>query len=135
MLVSDDGKRLAYMELGGRAANLDGGDRRPEWTVKGGPAGAFSQKPNPPKFFPLFPRMAAGSHINPTSRARVRSTCGPFRRLPGKAASGRSPTPAASLRPGRADELIYQSGDQLMAASYTVQGDSFVNDKPRVWLD
>jgi Tol biopolymer transport system component len=31
-------------------------------------------------------------------------------------------------------ELMYQSGGQIMAASYTVKGDTFVPDKPRVWL-
>jgi Tol biopolymer transport system component len=31
-------------------------------------------------------------------------------------------------------ELVYQSGDQIMAASYTVKGDTFVADKPRVWI-
>jgi eukaryotic-like serine/threonine-protein kinase len=31
-------------------------------------------------------------------------------------------------------ELVYQSGDQLMAASYTVNGDTFVAEKPRVWI-
>lgn len=31
-------------------------------------------------------------------------------------------------------ELVYQSGDQLMAASYTVNGDRFVVEKPRIWL-
>jgi hypothetical protein len=34
-------------------------------------------------------------------------------------------------RSGR--ELFYQSGDQIMAVSYTVKGDSFVTEKPRVW--
>ena len=29
---------------------------------------------------------------------------------------------------------MYQSGDQIMAASYTVKGDTFVADKPRVWI-
>ncbi len=32
-------------------------------------------------------------------------------------------------------DLIYQSGDQLMAVSYSVHGDSFVAEKPRVWID
>ena len=32
-------------------------------------------------------------------------------------------------------ELLYQSGDQIMAVTYTVTGDSFHADKPRVWLD
>jgi Tol biopolymer transport system component len=31
-------------------------------------------------------------------------------------------------------ELIYQLGDQIMAASYTVKGDTFVADRPRVWI-
>lgn len=31
-------------------------------------------------------------------------------------------------------ELLYQSGDRIMAVSYTVKGDSFVPEKPRVWL-
>ena len=31
-------------------------------------------------------------------------------------------------------ELVYQSGDQLMTVSYTVNGPSFVADKPRVWI-
>jgi len=29
---------------------------------------------------------------------------------------------------------MYQSGDQIMAVSYTVKGDTFVPDKPRVWI-
>ena len=31
-------------------------------------------------------------------------------------------------------ELLYQSGDQIMAVSYTAHGGSFVPKKPRVWL-
>lgn len=31
-------------------------------------------------------------------------------------------------------ELVYQSGDQVMAARYTVHGDTFVAEKPRVWI-
>jgi len=30
--------------------------------------------------------------------------------------------------------LIYQSGDQLMTAPYTGKGDTFVTEKPRVWI-
>jgi Tol biopolymer transport system component len=32
-------------------------------------------------------------------------------------------------------ELIYRSGDKLMKVNYTVKGDSFVNEKPSVWID
>jgi WD40 repeat protein len=31
-------------------------------------------------------------------------------------------------------ELYYQSGDQIMAVSYSVKGDTFVPAKPRVWI-
>jgi WD40-like Beta Propeller Repeat len=31
------------------------------------------------------------------------------------------------------NDLLSQSGDQIMAVSYTVQGDTFVADKPRAW--
>jgi serine/threonine-protein kinase len=31
-------------------------------------------------------------------------------------------------------DLLYQSGDQIMAVSYTVKGDAFVPGKPRVWI-
>jgi hypothetical protein len=31
-------------------------------------------------------------------------------------------------------ELLYRSGDQIMAASYTVKGDTLVAEKPRVWI-
>ena len=31
-------------------------------------------------------------------------------------------------------ELIYQAGDQLMKVSYSVKGDSFLAEKPRVWI-
>jgi len=32
-------------------------------------------------------------------------------------------------------ELIYQSGDQLMIVSYSVKGDTFLPEKPRVWIE
>ena len=31
-------------------------------------------------------------------------------------------------------DLLYQSGDQIMAVSYVEKGDIFVPDPPRVWL-
>jgi serine/threonine protein kinase len=31
-------------------------------------------------------------------------------------------------------DLLYQSGDQIMAVSYAVKGDTFMAEKPRVWL-
>jgi hypothetical protein len=34
----------------------------------------------------------------------------------------------------KANDLVYESGGQIMAVSYTVQGDTFVAGKPRVWI-
>jgi serine/threonine-protein kinase len=31
-------------------------------------------------------------------------------------------------------ELVYRKGDQLMSVSYSINGDSFVAEKPRVWI-
>jgi serine/threonine protein kinase len=36
--------------------------------------------------------------------------------------------------PRNGHDLFYQSGDQIMAVSYTVKGDTFVAEKPRVWI-
>jgi hypothetical protein len=36
------------------------------------------------------------------------------------------------LRTGH--DLLYQAGDQILTASYTVKGDTFVAGKPRVWI-
>jgi hypothetical protein len=47
--------------------------------------------------------------------------------------NGASPPGPVWSRDGR--ELIYQAGDRLMAVSYSVNGDSFVAEKPRVWID
>jgi serine/threonine-protein kinase len=32
-------------------------------------------------------------------------------------------------------ELVYRAGDQLMAVSYSVNGESFIAEKPRVWIE
>ena len=32
-------------------------------------------------------------------------------------------------------ELVYRAGDQVMAVNYSVKGDSFVAEKPRVWIE
>jgi hypothetical protein len=31
-------------------------------------------------------------------------------------------------------DLLYRSGDQIMAVSYTVKGGAFVAEKPRLWI-
>lgn len=34
----------------------------------------------------------------------------------------------------RTGDIVYQSGDQILAARYKADGDAFVADKPRVWI-
>jgi serine/threonine-protein kinase len=46
---------------------------------------------------------------------------------------GVSPTDRLAWH-GHEHELYYQSGGQIMAVSYTVQGDTFIREKPRVWI-
>jgi len=36
--------------------------------------------------------------------------------------------------PRNGHELVYRSGDQIMSVSYMVKGNTFVADKPRVWI-
>lgn len=40
----------------------------------------------------------------------------------------------AALNHPNIHDLLYQSADQIMAASYTVNGDTFVAEKPRAWI-
>jgi hypothetical protein len=61
--------------------------------------------------------------------------CGPSRI---RAASGR-PSKSGGIYPmwsRNGHELLFETPDRkIMAALYTVKGDSFVADKPRVWSD
>ena len=70
-----------------------------------------------------------------TSRGRSRFMCERFRT---KAASGKSRTAAARTRCGRATGASCSSrrlDNHIMVAAYTVKGDSFVADKPRMWSE
>ena len=35
----------------------------------------------------------------------------------------------------RSGDIIYQSGDQILAAHYAARADSFVPERPRVWIE
>ena len=131
---SPDGKRLAYVELvGGRQI----------WTVsleqQGGPG-----KPGTPEPFlksqfsnqsPMFSPDGRWLAYESNEQGRFEVYVVPF------------PTPSTGT--GRkwqisnsggsgarwsGHDLLYQSGDQIMAVNYTVKGDLFVPEKPRVWI-
>jgi WD40 repeat protein len=134
-----DDKRLAYMELAGAAT--------PQiWTVSIEDQGGLLKagKPEPflktksgdqlPAFSPDGRWLAYESNESGKNEVYVRAFPQPASGQGGKwQISNAGGNDARWSRTSH--ELIYHSGDQLMAVSYTVQGDTFVADKPRVWID
>ena len=131
-----DGKRLAYLEVAGnmqiwtvaledQAGQVRAG--RPEPWLK-------SSFDNANPVFSLDGRwLAYESNESGRNEVYVRafasSSSGPGAKW--QISNSGGVTPRWS-RGGH--ELVYQSGDQVMAAKYTVQGDTFVAEKPRVWM-
>jgi serine/threonine-protein kinase len=132
-----DGKRLAYSENSGGGGQL--------WTValteEGGQLKAG--KPEPflkndaidrfPSFSPDGHWLAYVSTEGGATEVFVRAFPQPASGSGGKwqISTGGGTTPLWSRT---APELLYQSGDQIMVASYTVSGDTLVPGKPRVWV-
>jgi serine/threonine-protein kinase len=131
-----DGKRLAYVEraatsqiwtvpLENQAGQLKAG--KPEQFLKS----SFNDAA--PSFSPDGRWLAYQSDESGKNEVYVRAFRAP--------ASGQSrrwqisnnggATPRWS-RSGR--ELVYQSGDQILAASYAVNGDTLMAERPRVWI-
>jgi len=132
-----DGKRLAYAE------NRGGGEQL--WTVplteeggqlKGGTAEPFlksSAIDSIPTFSPDGRWLAYASTESGATEVFVRPFPQPASGSGGKwQISTNGGTGPAWSRSGH--DLFYQSGDQIMAVSYIVSGDSFVPGKPRVWI-
>jgi WD40 repeat protein len=130
------GKRLAYVEPAGNPQI---------WTVPVEDQGGQLKAGKPEPFlkssfndsFPVFSPdgrwLAYQSRESGTSDVYVRAFPPPSSGLGGKwqiSSSG-----GTELRWSRnGHELVYRSGDQIMATSYTVKGDTFVAEKPRVWI-
>jgi len=132
-----DGKRLAYMESTGAnfqiwtvSLELQGGQLkagRPEQFLKS----SFNDLL--PSFSPDGQWLAYQSNESGKYEVYVRAFPPPSAGQGGKwQVSNNGGNEPRWTRNGR--ELVYQSGDQLMAASYTVKGDTFVPEKPRVWI-
>jgi serine/threonine-protein kinase len=131
-----DGRRLAYTRsaVGNTAPDI--------WTVPLDLTDPNHPQPGKPELFLRGPFHITGLEFSPdgkwtayasdesgTAEIFVRPFPGPGGKW--QISSGGGTAPHWS-RTGH--QLIYQSGDQLMTASYAVKGDSFVADKPRVWI-
>jgi WD40 repeat protein/predicted Ser/Thr protein kinase len=132
------GKRLAYLELGANPPVQ-------VWTVPLENQGGQLKVGNPeqflkssftdtaPSFSPDGRWLAYQSNESGTFEVYVRAFPPPSSGQGGKwQVSNSGGITARWSRSGH--ELVYQSGDQIMAASYSVKGDTFVPEKPRVWI-
>jgi Tol biopolymer transport system component len=138
---TSDGKRLAYYEL----------NPKPQiWTVpiqedSAGlkPAGTPKQFLNDqftdiaPAFSPDGRWLAYNSSASGNFEFYVRPSEPPASGQGGlsQVSNGGGGTNVFGIAWSRtAHELYYQSGDQIMAVNYSVKGDAFVPEKPRVWI-
>jgi eukaryotic-like serine/threonine-protein kinase len=132
-----DGKRLAYADsaagnyqiwtapLEDRGGQLKAG--KPEQFLKSG-FNDFAQAFSPDRRWLAYTSNESGKY-----EVYVRAFPPPSSGHRGKwQISNSGGTSARWSRNGH--ELVYRSGDQFMAASYTVKGDTFVPENPRVWI-
>jgi serine/threonine-protein kinase len=130
-----DGKRLAFMEEGMGTFHL--------WTVplESGSAGLRAGKPEvflhtqaderTPSFSPDGRWMAYSSNESGTPQVYVRA-------FPDKGGKWQISNSGGTIPmwSHNGHELFFETADKhIMAAAYTVKGDSFVADKPRVWSE
>ena len=132
-----DGKRLAYFEGAGNSFQIwtvpleDQGGRlkagKPEQFLKSNFADPL------PSFSPDGRWLVYQSNESGRNEVYVRAFPPPSSGQGGKwPISNHGGNDPQWSRTGH--ELVYRSGDQLMAVSYSVKGDTFVAEKPRVWI-
>jgi serine/threonine-protein kinase len=130
-----DGKRLAYTEAPGSGI----------WTVPLADEGGHLKAGTPepflkststdlnPSFSPDGRWLAYQSNESGTNEVYVRAFPPPTSGQGGRQQiSNNGGIFPRWFRTGH--DLLYQSGDQILTASYTVKGDTFVAEKPRVWI-
>jgi Tol biopolymer transport system component/tRNA A-37 threonylcarbamoyl transferase component Bud32 len=136
---SPDGKRLADTELSGSTG------RGQIWTVPVEESGGQLRAGKPEQFLktqsddegavfsPDEQWLAYHSNESGKNEVYVRAFPPPASGQGGKwqISNSGGENPMWS-RKGR--ELLYRSGDQMMAVKYAVKGDSFVPERPRVWV-
>ena len=131
---TQDGKRLAYWEGGGQIWTVPLEDQGGQLTAgKPEPFLTSSFADQGPAFSPDGRWLAYQSNESGTVEVWVRPFPPPSSGQGGKwqISNGGGTGPRWSLS---GHDLVYRSGDQIMAASYTVNGDTFVAENPRVWI-
>src|SRR5665213_361518 len=133
--ISPDGKRVAYYQVGGQANSAT-----QIWTVPVEENGAGLKAGTPEQFLksqftdqlPVFSPdgkwLAYASVGQGTPEVYVRAF--PDNGGLWKISTNGGTNPVWSRG---AHELLYQTGDQIMAVSYSVNGNAFVPQKSRVW--
>lgn len=136
--ISRDGKYLAYMEAGGDTHydiwTLPIDWRDPEHPKAGKPE-VFLRTPaneGEPAFSPDGRWLAYTANEGPNYEVYVRPFPANARGGKWQVSSGGGTYPVWSQK---GNELFYQAQDRIMVATYTVRGDSFTADKPRVWSE
>jgi serine/threonine-protein kinase len=133
-----DGKRLAYHDFSGGKAQI--------WTVPVENRNGLLKAGEPEQFLktsfteqdPTFSRdgrwLAYSSTESGRNEVYVRAFPSPASGQGGKwQISNNGGDRPFWLRKGH--ELVYSSGSALMTVRYTVSGDTFVADKPRMWIE
>ena len=133
-----DGKRLAYYETSvanPQILTLPLVDEGGQW--KGGQPEPFSRNTYTerlPSFSPDGRWLAYDSDESGRTEVYVRAFPPPASGQGGKGQiSNNGGTGARWSR--TAPEIVYRSGDQVMAVKYTIAGDRIVAEKPRVWIE
>jgi serine/threonine-protein kinase len=132
-----DGKRLAYYQTASAKSQilmLSLADEGGQWM--GGEPEPFSRNSYTERY-PSFSPDGRWLAYDSDESGRVEVYVRPFP-TPSSGQGGKWPisnsggTGARWSRTG--PELVYRSGDQVMAVKYAVRGETFVAEKPRVWI-
>jgi hypothetical protein len=131
-----DGKRLAYDEFTKAGAIFTVAVEEKGGQLKAGKPEPFLESPSnyaARAFSPDGRWLAYFSDESGQNELYVRAFPPPASGQGGKWQISNSGAGFSAWSPnGR--ELLYQAGDQIMAVSYTAKGETFVAEKPRVWL-